>query len=209
MFTGIIQKKGIITQIEPNGDGLALTVQSPGFFHDVQIGDSVAVMGVCFSMEKISENHGEAVFTAISQTVSVTNVSYWKVGQGVNLEKPCSVQQFMSGHWVQGHVDGRIRVLEIIEKITGEEVVFELPAQWSKYLVPKGSVTLDGISLTLAEKGADTFKVALIPETLEKTIASGWKANEWVNLEVDVLGKYLEQFLTPYLEDLQQKAGKS
>ncbi|HSQ40722.1 MAG TPA: riboflavin synthase [Fibrobacteraceae bacterium] len=193
MFTGIIQALGTLRSLEPRGDALRMTINAPGFFQDSHIGDSVANNGVCLTIEDSSAD--EASFTLIRQTVETSSFSRAKVGSRINLEQACRPESLMGGHYVMGHVDGVLRVRTQIQRETGMEVVLEVPEEFRRYIIQKGSVALDGISLTVAEKTEDAIRVALIPETLEKTNVSSWLPGVPVNLEVDMIGKYVENFL--------------
>lgn len=193
MFTGIIQALGTIVSLEPHGDALRMQVRAPGFFQGVKAGDSIANNGVCLTIETFSPD--EATFTLIRQTVETTSFQRIKVGSQVNLEQACKPESLMGGHYVMGHVDGFVSVQECISRETGMEIVLSVPEQWRRYIIQKGSVALDGISLTVAEKTDTTIRVALIPETLAKTNVLEWHVGDPVNLEVDMIGKYVENFL--------------
>lgn len=193
MFTGIIQALGTIHSLENRGDALSMCVSAPGFFGSVHIGDSVSNNGVCLTIEAFTPD--QATFTLIHQTVETTSFSKAKVGSRVNLEQACKPESLMGGHYVMGHVDGVVTVHEQIQRETGLEVVLNVPEEYRRYIIQKGSIALDGVSLTVAEKTADTIRVALIPETLAKTNALEWHVGNPVNLEVDMIGKYVENFL--------------
>lgn len=193
MFTGIIQAQGIILNLDTCGDAIRMRVRAQGFFKDSKIGDSIANNGVCLTIEEHSLD--EAVFTLIRQTVETTSFRRAKNGSHVNLEQACKPESLMGGHYVMGHVDGTVIVREQITRETGMEIILDVPSQFQRYIIQKGSVALDGISLTVAEKTSETIRVALIPETLAKTNVLEWNPGEPVNLEVDMIGKYVENFL--------------
>jgi len=193
MFTGIIQALGTVANLETRGDALRMRVEAPGFFHGAKVGDSIANNGVCLTIEDFSADH--AYFTMIRQTVETTSFRALRVGSRVNLEQACRPDSLMGGHYVMGHVDGFVTVQALVPRETGLEIVLALPSEFSRYVIQKGSVALDGISLTVAEKTFDTIRVALIPETLAKTNVCDWAVGSPVNLEVDMLGKYVENFL--------------
>lgn len=193
MFTGIIQSQGVILNLETRGDAVRMQVRAPGFFAGVKVGDSIANNGVCLTIEEHTLD--EAFFTLIQQTVATTSFRRATVGAHVNLEQACKPDSLMGGHYVMGHVDGTVTVREHVKRETGMEIVLEVPPEFRRYIIQKGSVTLDGISLTVAEKTTDTIRVALIPETLAKTNVLEWKIGDPVNLEVDMIGKYVENFL--------------
>jgi riboflavin synthase len=168
-------------------------IESKGFFHGAKAGDSIANNGVCLTIEECTADL--AYFTMIRQTVETTSFSRTKVGSCVNLEQACRPDTLMGGHLVMGHVDGTVTVKEHILRETGMEIVLSVPEEFRRYIIQKGSVCLDGISLTVAEKQAETIRVALIPETLAKTNVLEWHVGEPVNLEVDMIGKYVENFM--------------
>lgn len=194
MFTGIIQTVGTIRKLENQGDALRMLMEAPQFFLAGKPGDSVANDGVCLTIEECTSD--TAWFTLIHQTVQTTAFQVRQEGSRVNLELPCRADALMGGHYVMGHVDSTATVLEHIERETGVEIVLELPEQLSRYVIQKGSISLNGISLTVAEKQNCQIRVALIPETLAKTNVLDWQKGHPVNVEVDMIGKYVENFLT-------------
>lgn len=193
MFTGIIQSTGEIAEIANRGDALTMRIRAPGFFKDSKPGDSVANDGVCLSIENRTSD--EAVFCLMHQTVENTSFKNASVGDLVNLELPVRADSRMGGHFVMGHVDTTVRVLRVIPRETGVEVELELPQELRRYVIRRGSVALDGISLTVAEKSESFLRVAIIPETLARTNLKNWKPGTVVNVEVDMLGKYIENYL--------------
>lgn len=193
MFTGIIQARGEIKSIVNQGDALQMQVFSAGFFAQNQVGDSIANDGVCLTIENCTADMAQ--FTLIRQTVETTAFAVRTAGSRLNLEQACRPDSLMGGHFVMGHVDGTAQVEQIIPRATGQEVELRLPAELSRYVISKGSVCLNGISLTVAEKTNDLIRVALIPETLAKTNISDWLVGHPVNVEVDMIGKYVENFL--------------
>ena len=193
MFTGIIQSTGEIVSIESRGDALTMRLKSPGFFKNCKLGDSVANDGVCLSIESCTDD--EATFCLMHQTVENTGFKQAAVGKLVNLELPCRADSFMGGHFVMGHVDSTTEVLRVTPRETGVEVDLALPADLRRYVIRRGSITLNGISLTVAEKGVDYLRVCIIPETLARTNLRNWVPGTVVNVEVDMLGKYIENYL--------------
>ncbi|MEV0664260.1 riboflavin synthase [Actinomadura luteofluorescens] len=193
MFTGIVEELGEIVAIEPQGDSVALAVRGPLVVQDAVHGASIAVNGVCLTVVDVK---GE-VFTAdvIKETLDKSSLGVLEPGSKVNLERPVRLSDRLGGHLVQGHVDG---VGAIISREPGERwdvVTVSLPAELGRYLVDKGSITIDGISLTVVEAGADRFSVALIPTTLALTTLGHKRPGDPVNLEVDVVAKYVERML--------------
>ena len=193
MFTGIIQATGEIKSLESKGDALSMCVSSRGFFENCNLGDSIANDGVCLSVERCSKD--EAFFCLMHQTVENTSFKNASVGKLVNLEFPCRADSFMGGHFVMGHVDCVTEVLAVNARETGVEVDLKLPESIRRYVIRRGSIALNGISLTVAEKEADFIRVCIIPETLARTNLRNWVVGTLVNVEVDMLGKYIENFL--------------
>ena len=193
MFTGIIQSTGEIVSLSPRGDGLSMRLRAQGFFGDCKPGDSIANDGVCLSIESCSAD--EALFCIMRQTVENTAFKRAVEGSLVNLEKPCRADSFMGGHFVMGHVDTTVRVLKVVPRETGVEVDWELPAALKRSVIRRGSVALNGISLTVAEKFENSMRVCIIPETLSRTNLRNWKSGTEVNVEVDMIGKYIENHL--------------
>lgn len=193
MFTGIVEELGEIASIEPQGDSVALAIRGPLVTQDAVHGASIAVNGVCLTVVDVRDG----VFTAdvIKETLDKSSLGALEPGSKVNLERPVRLSDRLGGHLVQGHVDG---VGAILSREPGERwdvVTVSLPADLSRYLVDKGSITVDGISLTVVEAGADRFSVALIPTTLALTTLGHKKPGDPVNLEVDVVAKYVERML--------------
>ena len=193
MFTGIVEELGEIAAIDPRGDSVALSIRGPLVTEDAVHGASIAVNGVCLTVVDVQDG----VFTAdvIKETLDKSSLGALEPGSKVNLERPVRLSDRLGGHLVQGHVDG---VGAIVSREPGERwdvVTVSLPADLSRYLVDKGSITVDGISLTVVEAGADRFSVALIPTTLSLTTLGRKKPGDPVNLEVDVVAKYVERML--------------
>jgi riboflavin synthase len=193
MFTGIVEELGEIVAIAPQGDSVALTVRGPLVTEDAVHGASIAVNGVCLTVVDVKDG----VFTAdaIKETLDKSSLGALEPGSKVNLERPVRLSDRLGGHLVQGHVDG---VGEIVSREPGERwdvVTVSLPPHLSRYLVDKGSITVDGISLTVVEAAADRFSIALIPTTLALTTLGHKKPGDPVNLEVDVVAKYVERMM--------------
>ncbi|MCF0223958.1 MAG: riboflavin synthase [Fibrobacter sp.] len=193
MFTGIIQATATITALTPRGDAVSMQLHAPGFFEKTKLGDSVANNGVCLSIESCDKDN--ATFCMMHQTIENTAFKQAKVGDLVNLELACRADSFMGGHFVMGHVDTTIKVLKVTPRQTGVEVDLELPAELRRYVIRRGSISLNGISLTVAEKFDDSLRVCIIPETLARTNLRNWQPSTLVNVEVDMLGKYIENYL--------------
>jgi riboflavin synthase len=192
MFTGLIADLGQITELERSGGGVRLTVSS-SLAAELSEGDSVAVNGVCLTATGVE---GDA-FTAevMNETLQLSSLAEAGPGSPVNLELPLRATDRLGGHVVQGHVDATGRVLAIAADGFARRVEIEAPAEVLRYVVHKGSITVDGISLTVAALGVRSFTVSLIPETLERTNLGHAEVGAIVNLEVDVLAKYVERLI--------------
>jgi len=194
MFTGIIEERGQIISVLPAGGITRLEIRAARVLEDLEIGGSVAVNGACLSATRIAT----ASFTveAIPETMRRTNLGRLEPGSSVNLERSLRLGSRLEGHWVQGHVDAVCRVVSRRrEADRSERFDLELPGPTAPYVVEKGSVALDGISLTVGEVGEATFAVYLIPHTLEVTTLGERRVGDLVNLEVDILAKYVERLL--------------
>jgi riboflavin synthase len=194
VFTGIIEATGTIARIEQIGGDWRLHVVSRAMsFADVALGDSIAVSGVCLTAIAIEK----AGFTAdVSiETLDCTTLGSLKVGDAVNLEKALTPQSRLGGHIVSGHVDGVGELVSRRPDSRSERLVFRVPQALSRYIAHKGSVCIDGISLTVNEVQGNEFGVNIIPHTFERTTLQGCKAGRKVNIEVDVISRYLERLL--------------
>jgi riboflavin synthase len=193
MFTGIIEELGIVEAVEPQGDALRLSIRAATVLDDVRLGDSIAVNGCCLTVAAVDER----VWTAdvMQETLDKTSLLGARPGDPVNLERAVTAGTRLGGHIVQGHVDGVGTVLRRSPSEHWETVEFSLPDTLSRYLVAKGSITVDGVSLTVVEAGAASFTVSLIPETLARTTLGFRAPGDRVNLEVDVIAKYVERLL--------------
>ena len=196
MFTGLIAELGSIIAIEKSETSAVFTINAPGLISQIAVGDSVAVNGVCLTGTSID---GTA-FTAdvMVQTLSLTSLSQIFVGSPVNLELAAQLNARMGGHMVQGHVDGIATVVGITPGDKWAQFDITVPAQLTKYIVNQGSICLDGISLTVGEvnDANNVVTVWLIPETLDRTNLSSLLPGDLINVEVDVLAKYVERLLS-------------
>lgn len=200
MFTGIIQAMGQVTLSEVRGDALTMKVYSPGFFEGLSKGDSVANDGVCLSIESLDKD--SATFCLMHQTLTQTTFGNVSPGKILNLEKACLASSFLGGHFVLGHVDSIARVSKISPRESGVEVDIEMPPELMRYMIRRGSVALNGISLTIAEKFEKIIRVCIIPETLSRTNLKEWREGTEINVEVDMLGKYMENYLSFALREI-------
>lgn len=196
MFTGLVEGVGIVQAVEPAADDLRLTVEVPAAMAtdgDSHIGDSVAINGCCLTIVVIEGSNW--AFQAGAETLAKTNLGRLRVGDAVNLERALSATGRFGGHLVQGHVDGVGTIREISRHGDWIDMVFDLPAELAVQLVPKGSVAVDGISLTVVDVGSRDFSVALIPHTLAETTLGQRTIGDVVNIETDILGKYVQRLL--------------
>ena len=190
MFTGLIQSLGWVQREISSDDGVRLTVSSP-LARDLCEGDSIAVNGVCLTA--IDVDGEEFTAEVMNETRSRTSLATAGPGAAVNLELPLRATDRLGGHMVQGHVDGVGTVTSLIEDGFALRAQIEAPGELMRYVVPKGSITVDGVSLTVAECGGRWFTVSLIPETLARTNLGRAEPGTQVNLEVDLLAKYVEK----------------
>ena len=194
MFTGIIEAIGHVLSYEKVGGDVRLKIQSKELhWQEVALGDSIATNGICLTVVQKSSS----AFTAdVSQeTLSVTTLVDWAVGTKVNLEKALTPESRLGGHIVSGHVDGVGVVLNRKPDARSERFWFEVPSELSKYIAQKGSITIDGTSLTVNEVHENTFSVNIVPHTATHTVIGDYHAGSRVNLEVDIIARYLERLL--------------
>lgn len=194
MFTGIIEQVGTISAVEPLGDSVRLTIDAPAILDGVALGDSIAVNGVCLTVTE----HTATTFTAdcMQETLDRSNLGELRVGSPVNLERAALVNARLDGHIVQGHVDATTTLTSRNSSEHWDVLRFALPPTLARYIVEKGSIAINGTSLTVSALGDDYFEVSLIPITLRDTIFGKLAVGGTVNLEVDVLAKYVERNLT-------------
>ncbi len=193
IFTGIIEELGTINNIEHGTNSSRINVQASQVLGDVKIGDSIAINGVCLTVTTFDTSH--FVADVMAETLAKTNLNELNPGKQVNLERAVRLGDRMGGHLVQGHVDG-------VGKIIGQEkldiaTIFRIkaPPEVMAYIVKKGSVAIDGISLTVVEVTADSFTVSLIPHTAAMTTLGFKKPGDTVNLETDIIGRYIEKLI--------------
>lgn len=193
MFTGIVEELGEVREIKRDTDSITMTIRCATVLDDVHHGDSIAVNGVCLTVV----DFGDDYFTAdlMQETLDRSSLGQVEVGSKVNLERATAVGQRLGGHIVQGHVDGTGQVISRTPGERWEVVRISLPEQLAKYVVEKGSIAVDGTSLTVSAVGDGFFEVSLIPTTLTDSVIGQAGIGTKVNLEVDVLAKYVEKML--------------
>ena len=197
MFTGIVEELGMVAGVDDQGDAVRLSIRADRVLEDVSLGDSISVNGCCLTVTAVDDG----VWTAdvMQETLDKTSLRGARPGERVNLERAATLSTRMGGHLVQGHVDG---VGEILTRTPSEHwdvVEISLPAHLSRYLVDKGSITVDGVSLTVVDAREASFTVSLIPETLARTTLGTRRVGDLVNLEADVIAKHVEKLLGGYL----------
>jgi riboflavin synthase len=195
MFTGIIESLGTVATVINGPDSAQLTIVSPGFFSDIKLGDSIAVNGCCLTA--VTNTADQFTVDVMKQTLALTNIGQLQVGSVVNLEKAMKVSDRLGGHIVQGHVDSVAEVAAVNQGDDWYELVFNVPAKYLKYMQAQGSITINGVSLTIAKLSDEDkqLSVWLIPETLKRTNLGQLKVADRVNIEVDVLAKYVERIM--------------
>ena len=196
MFTGLVSELGLITTITRGESSAVFTIKAPQSVAGLAVGDSIAVNGVCLTATSLTADS----FTAdvMVQTLNLTSLSQVEAGSNVNLELAAKMDMRMGGHIVQGHVDGVATVLQLAPGEKWAQFDITVPEELMKYVVAQGSITLDGVSLTVGslEDGSNLVTVWLIPETLAKTNLGGKKPGDLVNVEVDILAKYVERLMS-------------
>ena len=193
MFTGLVAELGVVRSLEGAQDSYRLTIEAKKILKDLAIGDSVAVNGACLTVVAKGENY----FTAdvMPQTARTTQIGSLHFGERVNLERPLAYGDGMEGHLVTGHIEGVGRILSRMEE--GNALIFRITVnkELSRYMVPKGSVAVDGISLTIVEVDENSFTISIIPHTAEMTTLGFKRQGDRVNLETDILAKYIEKLV--------------
>ena len=193
MFTGIVRQRAPVAEVVNQGPGKRLVVEAGPLAASAAIGDSVALNGCCLTV--VANQHGRWSFDAGPETLGRTNLGRLQPGSLVNLEPALRVGDALGGHWVTGHVDCTARLASRHDDRDWSTFWFALESRWTAQMVPKGSVTVDGVSLTLVDVAADRFSVALIPHTLAETTLGQLAVGDTVNIETDLLAKYVEKCL--------------
>ena len=193
MFTGIVEELGTVEAVAHQGDAIRLTVRAGTVLEDAALGDSIAVNGCCLTVAQRTDDTWTA--DVMQETLDRTSLGDATPGDAVNLERAVTVNTRLGGHLVQGHVDGVGTVVSRTPSEHWEVVEIEMPTTLARYLVDKGSITVDGVSLTVVEAGDAAFTVSLIPETLARTTLGSRQPGDRVNLETDVIAKHVEKLL--------------
>jgi riboflavin synthase len=193
LFTGLVEERGTVVRIDELSDSVRMTVSGPLVTSDARHGDSIAVNGVCLTV--VGQESDSFTADVMRETLSRSSLGALAAGDAVNLERAARLDARIGGHLVQGHVDGTAEVHSISPSDNWTLVRFSLPAELARYVVEKGSITVDGVSLTVVEAGDDFFSVSLIPETLSATTLGSRTVGDIVNLEVDAIAKYVERLM--------------
>lgn len=193
MFTGLVEEKGTLINKIKTGDGYRLEIGAAKVLDDTEIGSSISVNGCCLTV--VEKKSDSILMDTIEETLKKTNLGDLQIGEKVNLERPLKADARLGGHFVLGHVDTKGEVIEVNELSNSHFIRIRFPEKFGRYLIYVGSVAIDGVSMTVAELKGNVFGVGVIPHTWEETIFSAKKPGSTVNLEFDVLGKYVERIM--------------
>lgn len=194
MFTGLVEEIGVISSIQNINNALYINVTANKIIKGLKIGDSIAINGACQTVIDLKGN--ELKVYASNETVNVTNFLFYKKGSFVNLERPLKLDARLDGHIVSGHIDTTAKIYAIRQIAETREFEFEIDMKYKNQLVPKGSISVDGISLTIADVTDNKFKITVIPHTYNSTTMKYLKIGDIVNIETDIIGKYIENYLS-------------
>ncbi|MBN2009173.1 riboflavin synthase [candidate division KSB1 bacterium] len=193
MFTGLIEEIGTIRQVQRRSTSIRISIQANKILDDLKIDDSVAVNGACLTAVEVGPDYFSV--DAVAETLAKTTLNDLRPSAPVNLERALRLQDRLGGHLVQGHIDTVARIQQFQQGNEGGDLRIEMPQELLKYVIPKGSITIDGISLTVAEITGHVIRLAIIPHTLKQTILQYKRRGDMVNIEVDLLAKYIEQLM--------------
>ncbi|SET19627.1 riboflavin synthase [Thorsellia anophelis] len=207
MFTGLIEQIGTIKSIDRGHNHLKISIYANSILRDVTLGDSIAVNGICLTVTHFTDSY----FTVdvMPQTVQASSIKTLKIGDKVNLERALRADSRLGGHFVTGHVDTIGQISQMSRNENAIKIVISFPSAYTRYLVEKGSVTIDGISLTVFSVSSDSFTISLIPHSASMTTLASKKVGDEVNLEFDILAKYTEKLLTSRLVNTPHNATPS
>ena len=196
MFTGLVEEIGIISKVTDLGDGKRYKINCDKILEDIDVKESISVSGICLTLVEVGKDYFEV--DVISETIKRSNIGRYAVGRKVNLECALMLSDRLGGHIVQGHVDGVAKVKSHVKGENGSLLSVEIPENLRQFVVEKGSISLDGISLTVASVNRFEISVALIPHTLEITTMGEIKPGDSLNVEVDLLAKYVKNMIKGY-----------
>ena len=207
MFTGLIEDVGTIVQLSPIPDGLSIGIDSKIITEELKLGDSVAVNGVCLTVTKYQST--QFTLEAVQETLQKSTLQNLKTGSRINLERAIRFGDRMGGHFVQGHVDGKGVIQQI--KPIGSAIWFQIKVsdEFDRYIINKGSIAIDGISLTVAEKSGSSVKISVIPHTFQNTNLVFLKEGDFLNIELDMMAKYIENIMTSRKNEKESKITES
>lgn len=205
MFTGLVQAKGQIIKKEDKSNFIKFRIKT-NFLDDVSVGDSIAVNGLCLTAKELSNDFFDV--DVMTDSIKVSNLESLDVGEFVNLEKAMKLGDRLGGHMVSGHIDGKARIEKIVKENGSYRFFIRIYNDLDKYIVHKGSITLDGISLTISENKKDMIQVSIIPHTWEHTTMKLKKVGDIMNVEVDMMFKYVEKMVMNYNLEVNKNAKK-
>lgn len=205
MFTGLVQAKGQIIKKEDKSNFIKFRIKT-NFLDDVSVGDSIAVNGLCLTAKELSNDFFDV--DVMTDSIKVSNLESLDVGEFVNLEKAMKLGDRLGGHMVSGHIDGKARIEKIVKENGSYRFFIKIYNDLDKYIVHKGSITLDGISLTISENKKDMIQVSIIPHTWEHTTMKLKKVGDIMNVEVDMMFKYVEKMVMNYNLEVNKNAKK-
>lgn len=197
MFTGLVEEVGTIKEIRPAGKAIHLKIKAKAILHDVQLGDSISVNGICLTVTHFDAD----TFTVdvVPETMRRTTLHEMHAGSPANLERAMAMGKRFGGHIVSGHIDGVGRIVSIVDEDIAKVVRIAAPPNVLRYVVEKGSIAIDGISLTVMDVDQESFRVSIIPHTWQVTVLLHRRVGSLVNLECDIIGKYVERLLGPHV----------
>lgn len=204
MFTGIVEEIGIVKAITKGAHSIKLSIKAQKVLKNTQLGDSIAVNGVCLTVTFLASDY--FIADVMPESMRKTNMGLLKIGDKVNLERALTLSTRLGGHIVSGHIDGTAKVIDMQKEDNATRVTLTAPVKILKYIISEGSVALDGVSLTVAHLGEDNFTVSLIPHTSEVTTLLNKHVGSIINIENDVIGKYVERLLGFKQENKEEKS---
>lgn len=205
MFTGIIEEIGTINRLSRNGDGARLLINAKKVLNDVKLGDSIATNGVCLTVTAYNSHSFQV--DVMAETMRRSNLKYLKVGSPVNLERALRLGSRLGGHWVTGHIDDMGTIVSFQQEHNAQWITIKPPKTLVRYMILKGSIAIDGVSLTIQYVDSEEFKVSIIPHTKDETLLLRKKIGDSVNLECDLIGKYVEKLIKVQTEEKSQNSG--
>jgi len=200
MFTGLIEETGTIKKLQKTNNQVILFITAKAVVDDIDLGDSICINGICLTVTSFDKNGFEVY--ASSETVLQTTISNWKLQDFVNLERALKAHSRLGGHIVQGHVDSICEIYSFDKIEDSYNISFRLDDELSPYIIRKGSICIDGISLTINESRSNLFSIRVIPSTFEATTVKNWKKGTLVNIETDIMGRYVVEYLKKFKNEI-------